>query len=173
MEFAGGSNLQKLIENRGFALMEENIIIDLAKQICSGIKVIHENNIVHRDLKPENIFMDDETKKIKIGDFGISVITETNEIKFTKEYGTDFYIAPELSLNQEKYNNKIDIYSFGCIIYELFTLNAYYTDLREGNDCEINSVYNKKWQNLINLLLDKNPRNRPDIKKVYEILNSN
>ena len=55
----------------------------------------------------------------------------------------------------------------------LFTLNAYYTDLREGNDCEINSVYNKKWQNLINLLLDKNPKNRPDIKKVYEILNSN
>ena len=49
----------------------ENIIYNIIKQICFGIKEIHDKNIVHMDLKPQNIFMC-KGQKIKIGDFGIS-----------------------------------------------------------------------------------------------------
>ena len=51
--------------------INENIIYNIIKQICFGIKEIHDKNIVHRDLKPQNIFMC-KGQKIKIGDFGIS-----------------------------------------------------------------------------------------------------
>ena len=117
--------------------------------------------------------MDEETNRIKIVDFGISIITEVNELQRRKNlFRTYHYCAPELLKEGEKYNNKIDIYSFGCIIYELFTLREYYQDLKDNEVHEIDPVYDEKWQNLLNLLLDPKPQNRPDIKKVYEILNS-
>ena len=74
----------------------------------------------------------------------------------------------------EKYNNKIDIYSFGCIIYELFTLNEYYIDKRiKEKDCQINvEVYNPEWQNLINSLLNKDYHKRPDIEQIYYFISS-
>ena len=52
-------------------LIEEKLIYNIIKQICLGIKEIHNKKIIHRDLKPENIFMN-KNNEIKIGDFGIS-----------------------------------------------------------------------------------------------------
>ena len=52
-------------------MIEEDILYNIIKQICIGIKEIHNKNIIHRDLKPENIFIN-ENNVIKIGDFGIS-----------------------------------------------------------------------------------------------------
>ena len=135
------------------------------------MKEIHKNKLIHRDLTPENIFID-ENYRIKIGDFGISKILETN--KYTKSIiGKYKYFAPEIEMG-EKYNNKIDIYSFGCIIYELFTLNEYYIDKRiKEKDCQINvEVYNPEWQNLINSLLNKDYHKRPDIEQIYFFISS-
>ena len=126
--------------------------------------------MIHRDLTPDNIFIDNN-KKIKIGDFGITkILTETN--KYTKsQIGKIHYIAPEIELG-EKYNNKIDIYSLGCIIYELFTLNEYYLDKKiHEKECKIDiEIYNSKWQELIDSLLKKNHHERPDIEKVYNLI---
>ena len=123
MEYGGDINLKQYIENQKGYLIEENIIKDIILQICIGLKEIHKNNIIHRDLTPDNIFIN-KNNKIKIGDFGIS--------KISKEYantqiGKHHYFAPEIE-KRNKYNNKIDIYSLGCIIYELLTLNEYYID---------------------------------------------
>ena len=112
--------------NKEHKSIEENIIYNIIKQICIGIKEIHKMKIIHRDLKPENIFMN-KNMNIKIGDFGISKqlnreITSTQNIK-----GTIDYIAPEILL-EGKYNEKSDIWSLGCIIYELFNLCIYYKD---------------------------------------------
>ena len=62
------SFIKKYIDNN--TLIEEKIISNIIKQICIGIKEIHNKKIVHRDLKPENIFINDNMN-IKIGDFGI------------------------------------------------------------------------------------------------------
>ena len=59
-------NIKKKIKK-----IDEKIIINIIKQICLGIREIHNKNIIHRDLKPENILLD-KNNKIKIGDFGIS-----------------------------------------------------------------------------------------------------
>ena len=167
MEFCGEKNLKQFITDyrNKDQLIEENIISHIITQICLGLKEIHKNKLIHRDLTPDNIFID-ENNSIKIGDFGISKIIATN--KYTQSrIGKYQYFAPEIEMG-EKYNNKIDIYSLGCIIYELFTQNKYYIDKRiREKDCQINlEVYNLKWQKLIDLLLNKDYHQRPDIEDV-------
>ena len=129
MEFYGEKNLKQIIadyKNKDL-LIEEDIISFIIIQICLGLKEIHKNKLIHRDLTPDNIFID-ENNNIKIGHFGISKIIATNEYANSR-IGKYKYFAPEFEIG-EKYNNKIDIYSFGCVIYELFTQNEYYVDIR-------------------------------------------
>ena len=137
-------------------------IKDIIIQICSGLKEIHKNNLIHRDLTPDNIFID-KNNKIKIGDFGISKILENNGYANTI-IGKYHYFAPEMEKGN-KFNNKIDIYSLGCLIYELFTLNVYYIDSKiEGKNVQINlEMYDQKWQDLINLLLNQDYHKRLNI----------
>ena len=136
-----------------------------------GLKEIHKANIIHRDLKPDNIFIN-EKNQIKIGDFGISKILEVSKIYANSNIGgTLYYMAPELVKGQ-KYNNKVDLYSLGCIIYELFTLNEYFIDTKYDNKngkIDLN-LYNPKWQNLIDLLLKNDYHQRPDINEVYQYI---
>ena len=152
MEYAGEKNLKQFIQeyrNKN-ELIDEKIIIYIILQICEGLKIIHDNKIIHRDLTPDNIFIDDNNK-IKIGDFGISkTITTYNKYAKT-QIGKSHYLAPEIEKGIE-YNNKVDIYSLGCIIYELFTLNEYYDDKFDKKECKINTqVYKSKYQELIEL----------------------
>ena len=73
MEFCKGENLRNFIDRHmeDNTLIKEDLLKNIIKQICKGLKEIHNMKIVHRDLKPENIFMN-ENMNIKIGDFGIS-----------------------------------------------------------------------------------------------------
>ena len=119
LEYCEGLDLRKFINdykshNHPIPKYIVNYII---KQIINGLKEIHKKNLIHRDLKPENIFITNDFL-IKIGDFGI-----TKQLDFINKYantqiGTLQYMAPEV-LNGEKYNQKVDIWSLGCIIYEL------------------------------------------------------
>ena len=158
MEYGGDSDLKQLIEEHknNFKSIEEKIIKSIILQICIGLKEIHKAKLIHRDLTPDNIFINKNNNKVKIGDFSIS-----KKLGFTNQYtksqiGKQHYIAPELEKGL-KNNTKVDIYAFGCIIYELFTLNEYYIDKRiDETDCRIDTdKYNPKWQELIDLLLKK------------------
>ena len=127
--------------------------------------------IVHRDLKPENIFMN-KNMNIKIGDFGIS--KQLNSYKThtltKKKLGSEYYSAPEI-VDNGIYNEKSDIWSLGCIIYELFNLNIYYKDLIWRKIKKIDSkFYNNKWQELIDLSLEPDYKKRLDINQVIKFL---
>ena len=128
MEYGGNNNLKQFILNqkKKNQKIEEKIIEEILIQICSGLKEIHKTNIIHRDLTPENIFIN-KNNKIKIGDFGVSKQLNTNNKYAETDTGKEHYKAPEIIKN-EKYDKRADIYSLGCIIYELFTLNEYYID---------------------------------------------
>ena len=88
-------------------------------------------------------------------------------------------MAPEV-IKGESYNKKVDIWAFGCIIYELFTLKVcfesksllgYVDNIIYKPHGKINmEKYNSKWQELIDLLLRKNYHERPDIDKIYELI---
>ena len=180
MEYCEGNDLRKLInkyKDEG-KLMDEQLIYSIVLDICLGIKEIHKNKIMHRDIKPENIFILNNNK-IKIGDFGISKQLEKNKksVSNHSQIGTFNYAAPELF--KGKYNNKVDIWSLGCIIYELLTLNYCFENIYAMFDKvfknerygQINiNKYNNKWQELIDLLLKSDYNKRPNIDEIYTFL---
>lgn len=108
-------------EKHGISLYDyyknENNIIDIknfSKQILNGISYLHNLNIVHADLKPENILINNNI--LKIIDLGSSF--ESKVDLFYDYIQTRWYRAPEVLFNH-RITNKIDIWSYGCILYEL------------------------------------------------------
>jgi len=87
-------------------------------QILIGVCVMHQNQILHRDIKPDNILIDDEDI-IKIADFGLSRIFYEPGRPYTPNVQTLWYRAPELLLGSRDYTMAIDMWSVGCIFYEL------------------------------------------------------
>ena len=172
MEYCDGDNLRNFIDKniKDQTLIQEDTLKNIVKQICKGIKEIHDKKIVHRDLKPENIFIN-KNMNIKIGDFGISKQFDSYKTHITKyRLGTEYYIAPEI-IKERIYNNKSDIWSLGCIIYELFNLSIYHNDKLLDEVKSINSdAYNNKWQILIDSLLEKDYKKRFDINQVNQFL---
>ena len=172
MGYAGNTNLKQFIngyKNKG-SFIEEEKIKNIIVQICLALKEIHKSNLTHRDLTPENIFID-ENNKIKIGYFDVPKSLNQNNNYAKTITGKYQYFAPEI-LKGKKYNNKVDIYSFGCIIYELFTLNKYYQDkIIDNKEGKINTyIYNPKWQALIELLLKNNYHERPTAEEIYKFI---
>ena len=126
----------------------EEQILDWTVQLCLAIKHVHDRKILHRDLKCQNIFL---TKKgefccaasvrvtgagmIKLGDFGIAKVLQHTQDLAQTAIGTPYYLyalllwatcahrrsSPEIC-ESKPYNNKSDIWSLGCILYELATL---------------------------------------------------
>jgi len=171
MEYCDGQNLRDFIKEHinNNELIDEDILSNIIKQICLGLKEIHNKNIIHRCLKPEDIFMN-KNMEIKIGDFGISKQFDPNkEYAITKnKAGAIFYMSPEI-ITKGIYNKKSDMYSLGCIIYELFTLSKYYIDKFMYEIKQIDSnIYNNKWQGIINSLLQTDYNQRMDINQLYE-----
>ena len=118
------------------AHIEMNKIKKISKQILIGINYCHKKNIIHRDLKPDNILMT-KNYDVKICDFGSSkhierINNNVNKSKSTPYVVTRYYRAPELLLGKSNYDTKIDIFSAGCIIAELFTLSPLFPGLNDG-----------------------------------------
>ena len=181
MEFCDGLDLRKFINEhqKSKTFIDEKLIINFVLDICSGLKEIHGKNLIHRDLKPDNLFITGDDS-IKIGDFGIS-----KQLKSKNEYaktriGTMLYMAPEI-INKNKYNKKVDIWSLGCIIHELCTLNYCFNgdslldlieNISKSNHERIDqTIYSKDLQQLIDLLLNVNYKERPDVNQVINFIN--
>jgi len=81
---------------------------------------MHCINIMHRDLKSANIFLKDDENVAKLGDMNVSKVTNKMGLNYTQT-GTPYYASPEV-WNDEPYNNKSDVWSLGCVIYEMTTL---------------------------------------------------
>ena len=136
--------------------------------------------MIHRDIKPENLFISKDYK-IKIGDFGISRILNSSKSFANTQKGTINYMAPEMLKKEgEYYNNKVDIWALGCVIYELcalefcFDCDSLYglcNKIINGQYNKINSnIYYKEIQDLIDLLLKKDFKERPNIDIVFNLV---
>lgn len=111
-----GRNLYDLSKILGFNGFAFNFLKLILKQLLEGLTLLHNNGIIHSDLKPENILLEDYFKcKIKIIDFGSSSTKGLSSIFYIQ---SRFYRAPEVILGIP-YSNSIDMWSLGCIAYEL------------------------------------------------------
>lgn len=96
--------------------------------MCKGLQYIHGEGIIHRDLKPANIFIG-KNNKLVLGDFGIAIVTSSSSSnqQSCQLIGTAGYIAPELWVTSPPlYTPSSDVFSLGCIVYEIYTLNYAY-----------------------------------------------
>ena len=117
MEFVEGESLRSVLSR--FGGLPQKKAVDLALQICSGLKEAHAQGIVHRDLKPENIMVDAHGN-VKIMDFGIARSMEAMTRMTGSLAGTPQYMAPE-QVAGKPVDYRTDIYSLGLILYEMFT----------------------------------------------------
>jgi serine/threonine protein kinase len=87
-------------------------------QIINAIKFCHCKRILHRDLKPQNLLID-KNGNIKLADFGLARAFGVPIRTLTHEVLTLWYRAPEILLGQKEYSTPVDIWSIGCIFFEL------------------------------------------------------
>src|SRR6266566_3119729 len=119
MNYVEGPNLKTLLEKNRPLPLDRGLA--LARQIGEALQAAHDAGIVHRDLKPQNVLVDEEGNAY-IADFGISrslaeggTMTETGAV-----LGTVDYMSPEQARGETP-DHRGDIYSFGVMLYEMFT----------------------------------------------------
>lgn len=111
-------NLYEFIKNNNFSGVSLSLIRRFAIQMLQALKYLREEKVIHCDLKPENILLKSADKSgIKIIDFGSSCFTHERIYTYIQ---SRFYRAPEIILGIP-YTTAIDMWSFGCILIELFT----------------------------------------------------
>lgn len=103
-----------------------------------ALEYMHHNNIIHRDLKPGNVLIYDN-HKAKLCDFGFSK-PFTKQGEQTPGIITVCYRAPELLLNIPHYDFKVDIWSMGCLFYELVTKQQLVEEIEDNNEKLLKNV---------------------------------
>ncbi len=181
MDYADGGDLYARIQRekrRGLgSYFPEEQVLDWFVQICLALKHVHDRKILHRDLKTQNIFLT-SGNIVKLGDFGIAkVLKDTMECARTA-IGTPYYLSPEIC-EDKAYNNKSDIWSLGCVLYEMLTLKhafdganmkALVSRILRGVYPPVSSKhYSKPLRDLVGQMLRRNPRERPTVNQILKL----
>ncbi|XP_009957932.1 PREDICTED: serine/threonine-protein kinase Nek2, partial [Leptosomus discolor] len=181
MEYCEGGDLASLIarcmEERCY--LEESFVLRALTQLALALKECHRRSdggvTVHRDLKPANVFLDGK-RNVKLGDFGLARILH-HDTSFARTFvGTPYYMSPE-QMNHMSYNEKSDIWSLGCLLYELCALlppfRAYnQKELAEkkweGKFRRIPYRYSEQLNELIKEMLNVKDYCRPSVEDILQ-----
>ncbi|KAM9968095.1 hypothetical protein ACTFIW_002528 [Dictyostelium discoideum] len=184
-EYITGSNLDIVIKN----LDEKNelqLILRLSEEIASAMSFLHSFNIVHRSLHPKNILLNSDLK-IYIKDYGFtSLKDETLKKKFMSfqlknQLVHTQYLAPELfnvlSGSKGGYDTKVDVFSFGVLLWEMFARDIKLSDLKSNTVNGYTHYLRPPLPNcpftiekLIKLCLSTDPSVRPTFTTILKIL---
>jgi WD40 repeat protein len=168
MEYYENGDLDKEIiskKNLDLTFDQDKIFIYLF-DLVEGMNYLHSNQIIHRDIKPENIYLANNGH-IKLGDFNVSNYIDVEDMEtfthFSTYAGTEKYMSPEM-LKHKKYCFKTDVYSAGCTLFELITLEKYYDfyNIQLGNLDEIKNILT----NLLKMMLEADVNIRKDSKEI-------
>ncbi|CAN0063883.1 unnamed protein product [Pylaiella littoralis] len=168
-----------------FSRME---LLRCARQLASALGHLHEEAIpgrmvVHRDVKPDNVGFSAEGD-LKLLDLGLSKVVSKSEManatyNMTGETGSARYMAPEVA-ESRPYNEKVDVYSFGIVIWEMSTLKKPFDGMgrdrffsqviRGSHRPPINKKWPKPWSDLMQSCWAEDPAKRPSFAKVGDLL---
>ncbi|XP_061560366.1 serine/threonine-protein kinase Nek2 [Phycodurus eques] len=182
MEYCEGGDLASLIARciRERRYLDERFVLRVTVQLMLALKECHRRSdgrptVLHRDLKPANIFLDVK-HNVKLGDFGLARILN-HDTSFAKTFvGTPYYMSPE-QMNQMSYNEKSDIWSLGCLLYELCALSPPFTaynqkelavKIREGKFNRIPYRYTEEINTLLKKMLNLKDYLRPSVESILQ-----
>lgn len=194
MEYCGGGDLAGLIRQckEHGTRVSENLVWQIFTQLILALYRCHYNAdppppgeilggggdvtpppnpstvILHRDIKPDNVFLD-EDHQVKLGDFGLAKMLDEEHLLANTYVGTPYYMSPEVLMDQPS-TPQSDIWSLGCVIYELCALHppfqakshiALSQKIREGVFPPIPAIYSSTLSKTITACLSINPGQRP------------
>ncbi|KAK4799734.1 hypothetical protein SAY86_025099 [Trapa natans] len=187
-ELLPGMSLRRYLAGIRPNLLDLHTVIKFALDIARAMECLHAHGIIHRDLKPDNLLLTENQRSVKLADFGLAREESVTEM-MTAETGTYRWMAPELystvTLRQgekKHYNNKVDVYSFGIVLWELLTnrmpfegmsnLQAAYAaafknerpSLPEGVSPDLAFIIQSCWV--------EDPNMRPSFSQVIRMLNT-
>ncbi|XP_039050479.1 serine/threonine-protein kinase STY13-like [Hibiscus syriacus] len=126
-ELLPGMSLRKYLVSIHPKVLDLHVALNFALDIARAMDCLHANGIIHRDLKPDNLLLTANQRSVKLADFGLAREETVTEM-MTAETGTYRWMAPELYSTvtlrrgeKKHYNNKVDVYSFGIVLWELLT----------------------------------------------------
>lgn len=176
MEFADGGDLQSKITKlkKDGKLMKEEDVWSLFYQIVNGLQSLHKRKIVHRDIKCANIFLTKDGVA-KLGDLNVSKIAKMGILK--TQTGTPYYASPEV-WQDKPYDKRSDIWSLGCVLYEIAALSPPFTapDIKslyqkviKGFYSRIPPSYSNDLSAMLKSLLQVDPKNRATTKQIFHM----
>ncbi|MEA2373075.1 MAG: hypothetical protein QOH12_3469, partial [Solirubrobacteraceae bacterium] len=118
MRFVGGGSLKEAILERG--RLEPSRAVEVIEQLASALDVAHARGLVHRDVKPGNVLIEEETGRVFLTDFGLAKTVGDTDITAGGDLlGSSRYIAPERNRGIRGDEPRGDVYSLGCVLWDL------------------------------------------------------
>eukprot|EP00756_Hemistasia_phaeocysticola_P006607 Hpha_TRINITY_DN13917_c0_g1::TRINITY_DN13917_c0_g1_i1::g.35448::m.35448/K08857/NEK1_4_5; NIMA (never in mitosis gene a)-related kinase 1/4/5 len=176
-EYADGGDLAQYIKSHVSRKerIREDTILSWTVQLVLALKYLHENKILHRDLKPANIFLT-RNNVIKLGDFGVSTVLQAT-MNFAETFcGTPYYLSPEVC-EERPYNNKADVWAFGCCVYECMALHrpfegknilALADKICKGFYAPLPDCYSQDLRDFVGVLLSRQAVVRPNVHRILK-----
>lgn len=174
-EYAKGGSLRMFLARR--RVIPLRLAVKYALDVARGMEYLHSHGVLHRDLKSDNLLIAD--KSIKIADFGVARIEVQTE-GMTPETGTYRWMAPEMIQQRRNYTNKVDVYSFGIVLWELITGNlpfqnmtavqAAFAVVNKGTRPQIPIDCSPALAQIMTRCWDANPDVRPPFSEVVQLL---
>ena len=173
MEFADRGDLyQKIVQHKKSAIFfEESDIWRIFIQLVKGLKSLHDLKILHRDMKSANVFLF-SNGSAKLGDLNVSKVAKRG-LGYTQT-GTPYYASPEV-WKDKPYDNKSDVWSLGCVLYEMITLRppfraqnmeGLFNKVCKGQYSRIPDRFSDDLFQVVQFLLQVNPISRPSCEQI-------
>lgn len=176
-EYCPGGSVKTLMRATKEKLGEE-YIIPIARELAVGLHALHQAGIVHRDIKAANVLIHEEGH-LQLCDFGVAGVLQSTQDKRTTIIGTLHWMAPEMYQQDAEYSSEVDVWGYGCTLYECAVGNPPNADVREihqirsrlrRNNAPISlpesGNFSKELDDLVKFTLNRNPNERPTMEHV-------
>jgi len=181
MEYCEGGDVGQIIKKckRTMDFIDEKVIWKIFMQVVLALNECHsrrEGKILHRDIKAGNVFLD-SSMNVKLGDFGLSRIMSEHSEYAQTHVGTPYYMSPE-QIRDSKYNEKSDIWSLGCLLYEMTALHPPFEatthkslsmKICAGRFDRLPAQYTDELQRVVAWMLCVDPAHRPTVDDLLNL----